>query len=896
MSEFNFREMEEKWQREWEKAGIFEVKEDKKKKKFYMLEMFPYPSGKLHMGHVRNYSIGDSIARFKRMQGFNVLYPMGYDALGLPAENAAIKEKVNPKKWTYERITEMKGQQKMLGFSYDWSRTFETCDPSYYKWNQWIFLKLYEKGLAYKKKASVNYCPKCNTVLANEQVIQDRCWRCKSGVELKELEQWFFAITKYAEELLEGLKKLDGWPEKVKLMQENWIGKSKGTDIYFQIKDSKDRIAVFTTRPDTIYGVTYLVLSPEYPKVREWVKGTRYEKELNEFIREVKKKSVIEREEKEEKNGLFIGKHFINPVNNESFPIYVADYIVSEYGSGAVMAVPAHDQRDFEFAKKYKLPIKIVIQPQGRKLNENEMKEAFAGEGVMVNSGKFNGMESSKAIEAISDFLEEKALGKRSVQFRLKDWLISRQRYWGTPIPIIYCEKCGVVPVPEKDLPVLLPEKAEFTGEGNPLDKVREFIETKCPKCGGKARRETDTMDTFVDSSWYFLRYTSPKSSKIFDKEKAEYWMPVSQYIGGIEHATGHLIYARFFTKILRDLKLFRFDEPFARLLTQGMVLKDGKAMSKSLGNVVSPEETMKKFGADATRCFVLFVSSPESEMEWNDKGIESIYRFLNRVQRIALELKEAKKGKEKELNRKSRLLQSITHRTIKTVTGHLEGIELNKALMQLMQFESLIEKCRDECNKEILNEAVKVLVLMLAPFAPHLCEELWKELRGEGFVSFAQWPAFDERKIDVKAEAEQELIERTIEDIKSIQQLIKKEKLSKITIFAAEKWKWTALKKIFELKKEGKMISYSDAMKAVLEEKEVKDKAKEAAQFVQSITKKVNEMRELIKLDEFNALKEAQGEIEREFECKVEIIKAEASREEKARRALPLKPAIQLS
>jgi len=894
MSEFNFKGIEEKWQREWEKKKIFEAKEDSKKKKFYVLEMFPYPSGKLHMGHVRNYSIGDAIARFKRMQGFNVLYSMGYDALGLPAENAAIKEKILPKKWTYERIEEMKGQQKKLGFSYDWGRTFETCDPEYYKWNQWIFLKLYEKGLAYKKKASVNYCPKCNTVLANEQVIQDKCWRCKSEIELKELEQWFFAITKYAEELLEGLKKLNGWPEKVKLMQENWIGRSKGIDIYFQIKDSKDRIAVFTTRPDTIFGVTYLVMSPDHPKVQEWVKGTKCEKELSEFInKKIKKKGLKEREETEEKNGIFIGKYFINPVNGEVFPIYVADYVVSEYGSGAVMAVPAHDQRDFEFAKKYKLPIRIVIQPQGKQLKENEMKEAFAEEGAMVNSGKFNGMDSVQAIQKISDFIEEKKLGERSVQFRLKDWLISRQRYWGTPIPIIYCEKCGIVPVPEKDLPVLLPEKAEFTGKGNPLDKVKEFTETKCPKCGGRAKRETDTMDTFVDSSWYFLRYTSPKSSKIFEKEKAEYWMPADQYIGGIEHATGHLIYARFFTKILRDLKLFSFDEPFAKLLTQGMVLKDGKAMSKSLGNVVSPEEIMKKFGADSTRCFMLFVSSPESEMEWSDKGVEAIYRFLNRAQRIAFELGEAKgKG----LNRKSKLLQSRTHRTIKTVTEHLEGIELNKALMQLMQFEGLIEKCRGECNKEILAEAVKSLVLMLAPFAPHLSEELWKELKGKNFISLAQWPAFDERKIDVKAEAEQELIERTIEDIKSIQQLIELKKLNKITIFPAEKWKWTALKKIFELKKEEKMISYSDAMKSVLVEKEVKDKAKEAAQFVQSITKKVNEMRSLVELDEFNALKEAQKEIEKEFGCKTEIIKAEESREEKARKALPLKPAIQLS
>ncbi|HDD46401.1 MAG TPA: leucine--tRNA ligase, partial [Candidatus Aenigmarchaeota archaeon] len=619
----NFKEFEVKWQREWEKTGIFKAKP--RGKKYYVLEMFPYPSGKLHMGHVRNYSIGDAYARFKRMLGYNVLYPMGYDALGLPAENAAIKHNACPKEWTYERIKEMREQQKRLGFSYDWSREIRTCDPDYYKWNQWIFLQFFKRGLVYRKKAPVNWCPSCQTVLANEQVIEGKCWRCKTKVTQKELEQWFINIRKYANELLKGLEKLKGWPERVKIMQENWIGKSEGAEIEFKIEGSNKSIKIFTTRPDTIYGVTFMVFAPEHPMVRELVKGTEYESKVEEFIERVRAESLAERtDESKPKEGMFIGRYAINPVNGERVPIYIGDFVIYEYGGGAVMAVPAHDQRDFEFAKKHGIEIKVVIRPGDKELKAEEMERAYVDDGIMVNSGKFNGMHNREAMKKIVEYLEELGVGKAKVEYKLRDWLISRQRYWGTPIPIIYCEKCGVVPVKEEDLPVLLPDDVKFTGKGNPLQTSKTFLNVSCPKCGGKARRETDTMDTFFDSSWYFFRYCSPNTSNApFDKEAVEYWCPVDQYIGGIEHATMHLIYARFFTKALRDLGLVSIDEPFTNLLTQGMVIKDGAKMSKSLGNVVDPGEMIEKYGADTVRLFILFASSPEKELEWSDKGIE---------------------------------------------------------------------------------------------------------------------------------------------------------------------------------------------------------------------------------------------------------------------------------
>ncbi|MDD2679145.1 MAG: leucine--tRNA ligase, partial [Candidatus Nanoarchaeia archaeon] len=627
-------EFEKKWQKKWKDAGIFKASPDSKKKKFYCLEMFPYPSGKLHMGHMRNFSIGDAIARFKRMKGFNVMYPIGYDAFGLPAENAAIKNNIHPKDWTFKSMQDMTEQLKSIGFSYDWDRLIMTCVPEYYKWNQWIFLKMHEKGLIYRKKAAANWCPDCNTVLANEQVENGKCWRCKSTVKQEMLEQWFIKITDYAEELLNDLDKLKGkWPEKVLAMQKNWIGKSSGTMIDFKIKESNEKISVFTTRPDTIFGATYLVMAPEHELILKWVKGTAHEKAVNRFIEEAKKKSMLERESLlKDKNGLFIGKCAINPVNNEELPIYIADYVVMNYGTGAVMAVPAHDQRDFEFAKKYGLPLKIVIQTKDKSLNAETMKEAYAENGVLINSNEFNGLNNELAKNKISAWMAKNKCGKTTTQYKLRDWLISRQRYWGTPIPMINCEKCGMVPAKIKDLPIVLPDDIKF-GQGNPLSTSKSFKNAICPKCKSKAKREIETLDTFFDSSWYYLRYCDPKNNNdIFSKDSVKHWMPVDQYIGGIEHAILHLLYARFFTKFLRDLGLIKFDEPFKKLLSQGMVLKDGIKMSKSIGNIVEPKEITSKYGADTARLFILSSALPEKEMEWNDKGVASSHKFINKL------------------------------------------------------------------------------------------------------------------------------------------------------------------------------------------------------------------------------------------------------------------------
>jgi leucyl-tRNA synthetase len=616
----NFKQIESKWQKAWESKKIFQVKESKKKKN-YVLEMFPYPSGSgLHMGHAFNYTIGDIYARFKRMQGYNVLYPMGYDSFGLPAENAAIKAKVHPKKYTEKSINNFIKQQKELGLSYDWSRLIKTSDPEYYKWNQYLFLQLFKKGLVYKKAALVNWCPKCNTVLANEQVQNGKCWRHKdTDVIEKNLEQWFIKTTKYADELLK-TEKLD-WPERIKLMQKNWIGKSKGTMVKFKIKESKETIEVFTTRPDTLYGVTFLVYSIQHPKVKELSKN----KEVNTFLKNIPKQSP----EEKEKEGVFIGRYAINPVNNEEVPIYASNFVVPDYATGVVMAVPSHDQRDFEFAKKYKIPIRVVIQ--NKNLNEKTMERVYVGEGTLVNSKQFSGTNSKVAIKKITNYLKKKKLGREITQYKLRDWLVSRQRYWGTPIPIVYCDKCGIVPV--KNLPVLLPEKVKF-GKGNPLTTNKQFLETKCPKCKGKAKRETDTMDTFFDSSWYFLRYTDPKNNKKpFDTKKQNYWMPVDTYIGGAEHACMHLIYARFFMKALKDLKLVKEKEPFKKLFNQGMLHgEDGFVMSKSRGNVVLPEEISKKYGIDTARFFLVSIASPDKDIEWSKKGIEGSFRFINKV------------------------------------------------------------------------------------------------------------------------------------------------------------------------------------------------------------------------------------------------------------------------
>lgn len=758
---YDFREIEAKWQKRWAEENIYKTADFSERPKYYCLEMFPYPSGKLHMGHVRNYSIGDVVARFKTMQGYHVLHPMGWDAFGLPAENAAIKHgNIHPADWTMDNIRAMRTQLKQLGISYDWDREIATCHPGYYKWTQWLFLQLYHKGLAYKKKAAVNWCPSCATVLANEQVKEGACERCKTPVEKRELEQWFFKITAYAERLLKDLELLEGWPEKVKIMQENWIGRSEGAEIRFPVDGMDEEIVVFTTRPDTVFGVTYMVLAPEHPLVEKLIEGRPEAGAVRDFVRRVRNLSEIARTATDaEKEGLFTGAYCINPLNGERVPILVANYVLMEYGTGAVMGVPAHDQRDFEFARKYNLPIRVVIQPPGMELDPQAMTEAYAGDGVMVNSGQFNGLSKDEGIRAVIAYLEEKGLGRGQVNYRLRDWLISRQRYWGAPIPIVYCERCGIVPVPEEDLPVLLPRDVEFKPTGqSPLADCPEFVNTSCLRCGGPARRETDTMDTFMCSSWYYYRYTSPRDDKQpWDRARVDYWLPVDQYIGGVEHAILHLLYSRFFTKVLYDLGLVSIQEPFTNLLTQGMVLKDGAKMSKSRGNVVSPEEIVARYGADTARLFILFAAPPERDLEWSDQGVEGCYRFLNRVWRlvtsVAEGLLEAPPKPAGRLVGVNRQMHRLTHLTIKKVTEDV-GNRFNfntavSAIMELVnalyQYKEVPETDRDPA---VLREAVEHLLILLAPFAPHITEELWEITGHTESIHRQPWPSYDPEAI----------------------------------------------------------------------------------------------------------------------------------------------------
>ena len=757
---YDFKNIELKWQKKWEQENTYEVQDFSERPKYYCLEMFPYPSGKLHMGHVRNYSIGDVVARFKTMRGYNVLHPMGWDAFGLPAENAAIKNGIHPADWTWDNIASMKAQLKQLGLSYDWEREVATCHPDYYRWTQWIFLQLYKHGKCYKKTSSVNWCPSCGTVLANEQVVEGACERCSTPVEQKELEQWFFRITDYAEELLNDLKQLPGWPDKVKTMQENWIGRSEGAEVTFKVSGMDEELTVFTTRPDTIFGVTYMVLAPEHPLVDKLVAGTDHEKEVADFVREVRNMTMRDRTMTAEKKGVFTGAYCINPINGEHVPILVGNYVLLEYGTGAVMGVPAHDQRDFEFASKYKLPIRPVIQPKDGSIDTDNLKEAFAADGIMINSGEFNGMPNRKALVEITKRLEQNGQGKAAVTFRLRDWLISRQRYWGTPIPIVYCPKCGTVPVPEEQLPVLLPTDVQFKATGqNPLPDCSEFIHTACPKCGGDAKRETDTMDTFIDSSWYYLRYTSPKETNgPWDKAKADNWMLVDQYIGGVEHAILHLLYSRFFTKFFYDLDLIDKNEPFKNLLTQGMVLKDGAKMSKSKGNIVSPEEIVDKYGADTARLFILFAAPPERDLEWSDRGVEGCHRFLNRIWRLyhALldEVKDAGAVNSSKIVGVHKELRRITHQTIKKVGEDIETrFNFNTAISSIMELVNAVYTYKDkvpaaEYNKAVLKEALENLALLLAPFAPHIAEELWQSLGRSGTVHHQPWPQYDEEAL----------------------------------------------------------------------------------------------------------------------------------------------------
>ncbi|HEX8960482.1 MAG TPA: leucine--tRNA ligase [Geobacteraceae bacterium] len=748
------KNVEEKWQKFWEGQKSFKATEDRNREKYYLLEMFPYPSGRIHMGHVRNYSIGDVIARFKRMKGYNVLHPMGWDAFGMPAENAAIQNKSHPAKWTYENIDYMRGQLKKMGLSYDWDRELATCDLDYYKWEQLIFLQMYRKGLAYKKNSFVNWCPTCETVLANEQVEEGCCWRCDSAVVQKELDQWSFRITEYAEELLEFTDKLPGWPERVLTMQRNWIGKSYGCEIDFPVEGHLRAIKVFTTRQDTLYGATFMSLAPEHPMALELtLPGNRGD--VEEFVERAKKTEKTRRTAEDfEKEGVFTGSYCINPVTNRRMPIYLANFVLTDYGTGAVMAVPTHDQRDFEFARKYGLPLQVVIQPEGETLDPAAMEGAYTAEGVMVNSGRFDGLKSSAAKERIADFLEKEGIGKKTVNYRLRDWGISRQRYWGNPIPVIYCDLCGVVPVPEKDLPVVLPVDAVFTGEGgNPLARVDSFVNVTCPQCGELARRETDTMDTFVESSWYFLRYCCPDfTAGPLDREKTEYWMSVDQYIGGIEHAVLHLLYARFFTKVLRDLGYCAVDEPFTNLLTQGMVIKDGAKMSKSKGNVVDPNALIEKYGADTARLFSLFAAPPEKDLDWSDQGVEGSFRFLNRVWKLVHDalplLAHSGAIDVGSLGDEGKALRRAVHKTIRKVTEDIEErFHFNTAIAAIMEMVNAVqsfEPKNDPINAPILKEALESLVLLLVPFVPHIASELWAELGHAEGVEQAGWPSFD--------------------------------------------------------------------------------------------------------------------------------------------------------
>ncbi len=836
---YNPNDIEAKWQKNWIEKQPFCASMDSDKEKYYLLEMFPYPSGRIHMGHVRNYAIGDVVARFKRMQGFNVLHPMGWDAFGMPAENAAIEHGIHPAKWTYENIDSMRVQLQRIGLSYDWQREFATCDADYYRWEQLVFLKMYERGLAYKKGSSVNWCNDCNTVLANEQVEDGCCWRCHNEVQPKELEQWFFKITDYADELLEWTDKLSGWPERVLAMQRNWIGKSYGCEIEFTVADQAEKIKVFTTRPDTLYGATFMSLAPEHPQAKDLITSDQ-KADVEAFIDDVARQDKGDRTSGDlEKKGIFTGSYCINPLNGEKIPVFLANFVLMDYGTGAVMAVPAHDQRDFEFAKKYELPIRVVIQPEGEVLDGDTMEEAFTGSGVLTNSSQFDGKDNETAKEGIATFLDEQGNGRKTVNYRLRDWGVSRQRYWGTPIPIIYCDDCGAVPVPETDLPVKLPTDVELTGEGgSPLASHAAFLQANCPKCGKIAKRETDTFDTFVESSWYFARYTCPgHTDGPLDKDAANYWLPVDQYIGGIEHAVMHLLYARFFTKILRDLDMIDVDEPFTNLLTQGMVCKetqrceehgwlypeqvdDGNCtlcnkpivlgrtekMSKSKKNVIDPNQLIEQYGADTARLFSLFAAPPEKDLEWNEQGVEGCYRFLNRVWRAVndnlelisgVEVPATVSGDAVDLRRK-------TNQTIKKVSADIDGsFHFNTAIAAVMELVNAIYAFKPKQDHPgVLREALEATVVMLNPFVPHICEELWQVLGHQQGVELCGWPTVDEAalvtteltlvvqvngkvrgKITVTVDADKETIEAEALADENVQRFIADKQVRKVIV-----------------------------------------------------------------------------------------------------------------
>jgi len=756
---YDFKTIEEKWQNQWLKNATYRVSPDSKKEKYYVLEMFPYPSGRIHMGHVRNYSIGDVVARYKRFRGYNVLHPMGWDSFGLPAENAAIKNNTHPARWTYENIDYMRTQLRKLGLSYDWDREIATCNPKYYKWEQQIFLEMYEKDLVYQKTTTVNWCESCHTVLANEQVIEGTCWRCDEPVEARKMNGWFFKITDYAEELLDDLDKLKGWPDKVVTMQRNWIGKSTGLQCDFEIQGLNEKLSIFTTRPDTIFGVTFMSVAPEHPILETLLKDNPKATDLRVFTqRIITEKQQQSNQDIVEKEGMATGCFCINPFNGDKIPIFVANFVLMAYGTGAVMAVPAHDERDFEFAKKYGLEIKPVVIPEDISLNGQTMEEASTVPGILSNSGDFTGIDSDNAKKAIIEFAKSNNFGDAHITYRLRDWGISRQRYWGAPIPMVQCEKCGVQPVPVDQLPVTLPEdRGSQENECAPLHQRTSFFETNCPKCGEKAKRETDTMDTFVESSWYFARYACPRFTDApLNKEEASHWLPVDQYIGGVEHAILHLLYSRFFTKVLRDLGYLNIDEPFTNLLTQGMVIKDGSKMSKSKGNVVDPSDLISEYGADTTRLFSLFAAPPEKDLEWNPKGVEGCHRFLNRIFRYVQSHKDiiAEAGNElpAALNLSERELHRKTHQTIKKVTGNIElNFHFNTAISAVMELFNTMSsitgaKKKDEIAPPLIAESLNAILLLLGPMVPHFCSELWTTIHDEGdSIEDKQWPTWDE-------------------------------------------------------------------------------------------------------------------------------------------------------
>ncbi|MFN2256951.1 MAG: leucine--tRNA ligase [Desulfuromonadaceae bacterium] len=773
-------QIEQKWQQRWDETAQYKAEPRDDREKYYVLEMFPYPSGRIHMGHVRNYSIGDVVARFKRLQGFNVLHPMGWDAFGMPAENAAIQHGTHPAKWTIENIANMRKQLKKMGLSYDWEREFATCDADYYRWEQLMFLQMFDKGLAYKKSSSVNWCESCQTVLANEQVEDECCWRCGTEVSDKELDQWFFKITAYADELLEDTYNLPGWPESVLTMQRNWIGRSTGCEINFKTEDGAETISVFTTRQDTVFGATFMSLAPEHPLAQKLTTAEQKE-DVDGFIAKVKKQDKKKRTSEDfEKEGVFTGTYCINPVSGCKMPIYLANFVLMDYGTGAVMAVPTHDQRDFDFARKYDIPMVVVVSPEGEELNAEDMSEAWTAPGVMVNSAQFNGLDNESAKEKIADYLEEQGFGTKSINYRLRDWGVSRQRYWGTPIPIVYCDSCGPVPVKAEDLPVVLPRDVEFKGEGgSPLAQHAAFYETTCPKCGAPARRETDTFDTFVESSWYFARYACPHTEEApLNRDEANYWLPVDQYIGGVEHAVMHLLYARFFTKVMRDLGLLDISEPFTNLLTQGMVCKetqscpehgwlypeevqDGRCskcgseviggrtekMSKSKKNVVDPDHLIATYGADTARLFSLFAAPPEKDLEWNEQSVEGCYRFLNRVWRAVYENRDIfSRPIAGDSAPEARTLRRKTHQTISKVTRDIEGsFHFNTAIAAVMELVNSVYAVKDKaacCGA--IREALETTVRLLAPFVPHICEELWSKMGQNGSIDAIGWPEAD--------------------------------------------------------------------------------------------------------------------------------------------------------